>query len=178
MIRKLGDETKVRAEDEERGEGEPPEFRLRSPAFDPGDPIPRRFTCDGDDRLPPLSWEGAPEGVASYALICDDPDAPARPWVHWVAYDIPAEETGLPEGVRPEETITSGGKQGMNSFGRPGYGGPCPPEAHGPHRYVFKVYALDARLDLEPGAGKEEVLAAMRGHVLDHAELTGTYERG
>jgi Raf kinase inhibitor-like YbhB/YbcL family protein len=153
---------------------------LRSPAFHHHGAIPRRYTCDGDDISPPLEWSGVPPSAESLVLIVDDPDAPdprapKRVFVHWVLYDIPPTTTGLPEGVSAEE-LPAGTREGLNDWMRTGYGGPCPPI--GRHRYFFKLYALDTVLpDLGP-ATKADIEAAMRGHVLQHAELVGTYERG
>ncbi len=143
-------------------------MRLSSPAFASGEAIPARHTCDGRDVSPPLVIEDIPQGTACLALIMDDPDAPAGTWDHWVAYDIPVTAT-VPEGVR------SLGVAGRNSWRRTGYGGPCPPS--GEHRYYFRVYALDARLGLREGAGKGQVLEAMKGHVLAEATLMGRYSR-
>jgi hypothetical protein len=151
-------------------------MELRSGAFDHGKTIPRKHTCDGPDLSPPLEWSGVPAGAQSFALICDDPDAPMGTWVHWVLYDLPADTRSLQEGVPTTETLPRGGAQGRNDFGRIGYGGPCPPPGR-PHRYFFKLYALDARVNLAPGATKEELVRAMKGHVLDQAELMGTYGR-
>jgi Raf kinase inhibitor-like YbhB/YbcL family protein len=137
--------------------------------------IPVRFTCDGEDRSPELAWSGAPVGTETFALVVDDPDAPGGDWVHWVLFDLPAESTGLPEGVPASEHPEPGGVHGKNSWGRLGYGGPCPPS--GTHRYFFRLYALDRRLALRAGATKAEVLAAAEGHVLDRAELMGRYSR-
>lgn len=148
---------------------------LTSPAFAEGEMIPRAFTCDGEDRSPALDWSGVPSGTAALALICDDPDAPNGDWVHWVVYDLPAEARGLPEGVEPVERPAQGGVHGQNSWGRLGYGGPCPPS--GTHRYFFKLVALDAPLALGPGADKAEVLKAMEGHVVAEARLLGRYRR-
>ncbi len=149
------------------------DFDLRSSAFDDGDPIPRTFSCDGDDVSPALAWSGAPDGVESFVLIMDDPDAPAGTWVHWVVYDIPAGVRELDEDVPPRTVLPGGGTHGENSWGKLGYGGPCPPS--GTHRYVFKLYALDARLGLDPGARKRRVLETMEGHVLDETRLVGEY---
>jgi len=148
---------------------------LRSPAFEEGGNIPSQFTCDGEDRSPELSWSGAPENTASYVLICDDPDAPGGDWVHWVIFDLPPQSSGLAEGVPSSERLDAGGTHGKNSWGRLGYGGPCPPS--GTHRYFFKLYALDSPLDLEAGQGKEQLLQAIEGHVLAQGELMGTYGR-
>jgi Raf kinase inhibitor-like YbhB/YbcL family protein len=152
-------------------------FSLTSPAFADAAAIPVRHTCDGPDVSPPLAWEGAPAGTRVYALIMDDPDAPAGTWVHWVVYNIPADTAKLPENVAKVEALDlSGARQGRNDFHRPGYGGPCPPP--GPaHRYFFKLYALDAPLQLRSGVQKHEVEAAMQGHTLGMAQLVGTYGR-
>jgi Raf kinase inhibitor-like YbhB/YbcL family protein len=147
-------------------------FAIKSADFDAGAPIPRKHTGEGPDVSPGLAWSGVPEGTREFALICDDPDAPrTKPWVHWVFYGIPPQTNSLPEGVKGV------GVEGRNDFGRSGYGGPMPPKGHGTHHYHFKLYALDAPVTLEPGAMKEELLAAMKGHVLGEAELIGTYER-
>jgi Raf kinase inhibitor-like YbhB/YbcL family protein len=150
-------------------------MEITSTAFASEGMIPRRFTCDGEDISPPLSWKGLPEGTKTLALIADDPDAPRKTWVHWVVYNLPASSGGLPENVPPEKTLADGGKQGTTDFGRVGYGGPCPPS--GTHRYFFKLYALDAELGLPPGATKEELLQAIAGRVLAEAQLMGRYRR-
>ncbi|MGQ9458922.1 MAG: YbhB/YbcL family Raf kinase inhibitor-like protein [Anaerolineae bacterium] len=151
-------------------------LKVESPAFSPGGDIPRPYTCDGPDLSPPLRWSEPPAGTQSLALICDDPDAPAGTWVHWVLYRIPATVRELPEGVPKRDTLADGSRQGRNDFGKVGYGGPCPPR--GPkHRYFFKVYALDVVIDLPPGATKAELLKAMEGHVLAQGELMGRYGR-
>jgi Raf kinase inhibitor-like YbhB/YbcL family protein len=150
-------------------------MKLTSPAFPEGGAIPARYTCDGEDVSPPLEWSGLPEGTKSLSMICDDPDAPAGVWVHWVVYDLPPSSTGLPEGVPPREEIAGGGRQGKNDFRKVGYGGPCPPS--GTHRYVFALSALDRTLGLTAAATKAQVVAAMRGHVLAEGKLTGKYTR-
>lgn len=156
-------------EDAGRGEGA---MKLTSTAFKAGDAIPRKYSGEGEDISPPLAWTGAPEGAREFALVCDDPDAPTpKPWVHWVVYRLPAGTTALAEGD------PGGALEGRNDFGRTGYGGPMPPKGHGTHRYHFRIYALDAPLALEAGATKEELLAAMKGHVLAEGELVGTYKR-
>lgn len=152
-------------------------FRLSSPAFSDGEFIPVRHTCDGPDLSPPLEWSDPPAGTRAFALICDDPDAPRGTWVHWVWYDIPPEVTSAPEGIPPDPEPAIGGKQGVNDFRRYGYGGPCPPRGHGPHRYFFRLYALDEPTGLPPGATRDQVEAAMQGHVLASAQLMGRYER-
>jgi Raf kinase inhibitor-like YbhB/YbcL family protein len=152
-------------------------FSLTSTAFKDGAPIPSKHTCDGADRSPPLAWSDAPPGTAAFALIAEDPDAPAGTWVHWVAYNLPATTAELPENVAKVESLDLGGaRQGRNDFHRPGYGGPCPPPGP-PHRYFFKLYALDAPLQVRPGATKKDVEAAMQGHTLGMAQLSGTYAR-
>lgn len=148
---------------------------LRSSAFNDGDMIPRKYTCDGSNISPPLTWSGVPAGAKSIALICDDPDAPRGTFVHWVVFNIPPSSSGLREGLPNEKTLQDGSKQGLNDFRRIGYGGPCPPS--GTHRYYFKLYALDVELDLDPGATKKELLNAMEGHVLAEATLMGKYRR-
>jgi Raf kinase inhibitor-like YbhB/YbcL family protein len=151
-------------------------LHLSSPAFEPEAEIPKVYTGDGENRSPPLQWAEAPMKTLTYALIADDPDAPSGTFVHWVLFDIPVTHPGLPEGVLHTGDTTDGTRQGRNDFGGLGYGGPKPP-AGKPHRYVFKLYALDSRLNLQPGASKAEVERAMQGHVLDEAKLTGRYAR-
>ena len=152
-------------------------FTLVSAAFGEGAVIPAKYTCDGVDVSPALTWSGAPAGTRSFALIADDPDAPAGTWVHWVLYNLPADVSELPENIAKVESLDLGGaRQGRNDFRRSGYGGPCPPP--GPaHRYLFKLYALAAPLTLKAGAQKRDVEAAMEGHVLATTQLMGTYGR-
>ncbi|GIW73027.1 MAG: hypothetical protein KatS3mg102_2569 [Planctomycetota bacterium] len=155
-------------------EGSDKRLSLSSPAFSPGGRIPRRYAYrgEGDNVSPPLRWSGAPAGTRSFALICDDPDAPrAEPWVHWVVYNIPAEATELPEGS------AGGAALGVNDFEEQGWGGPMPPRGHGTHHYHFKLYALDTLLEPRAGMTKKGLLRAMQGHILAEAELVGTYER-
>ncbi len=152
---------------------------IRSPAFAHNASIPPRYTCDGEDVSPPLAWSGAGPETRSLALIVDDPDAPdpAAPtttWVHWVLYNLPPASTGLPEAVS-EADLPPGTLQGLNDWQRTGYGGPCPPV--GRHRYFFKLYSLDTVLPDLGTPTKARLLEAMEGHVLDHAELVGTYQR-
>ena len=128
---------------------------ITSEAFAEGARIPRRYTCEGEDVSPQLSWGEVPDGAKSIALIADDPDAPAGTWVHWVIYGLPPDSRGLDEGLPTSDSLPSGARQGTNDFGRAGYGGPCPPPGHGTHRYYFKLYALDIEVELEPGATKE-----------------------
>jgi len=151
-------------------------FELQSPAFTNDGEIPRQYTCDGTDVSPPLAWQNPPSGTRSFTLIADDPDAPVGTWVHWVIYNLPAEMRGLPEGVPSSETLPDGGQQGINDFRKVGYGGPCPPR--GPaHRYFFKLYALDSPTNLKPRATKQQLLDAMKGHILAEVQLMGRYRR-
>ena len=152
------------------------EFTLRCGAFSHGGEIPWKHTCDGPDLSPALSWSDPPARTQSLALIVDDPDAPAGTWVHWVLYNLPGSLRELPAGIPRAQELADGSRQGLNDFGRSGYGGPCPPR--GPaHRYFFKMYALDAALNLNSGATEAELEKAMQGHVLAQAELMGKYKR-
>lgn len=151
-------------------------MRIESTAFKEGGAIPARFTGFGADVSPPLHWSGAPAGTRSFALICDDPDAPVGTWVHWVVYGLPASARELREGVGAYASLPGGAGQGINDFRRIGYGGPLPPPGK-PHRYFFKLYALDAVLALGPGATKPELLRAMQGHILAEAQTMGTFLR-
>lgn len=156
------------------------QMTVTSTAFDMNQPIPRRYTDEGQNMSPPLAWSGAPEGTRQYALIVDDPDAPRpQPWVHWVLYAIGPNCTHLPEGIPPAERVSDppGLLQGTNSWDKTGYGGPAPPAGHGVHHYHFKLYALDSALELAPGLTKEALVKAIDGHVLAEAELIGTYSR-
>jgi Raf kinase inhibitor-like YbhB/YbcL family protein len=150
-------------------------MEIKSSAFGSGEMIAAKYTCDGADFSPPLEWTGSPAGTKSFALICDDPDAPMGTWVHWVIYDIPPTATMLAEGITREKDLPGGGTQGINDFRKIGYGGPCPPG--GTHRYFFKLYALDTLLGLKPGITKDQLLTAMRGHILVEAQIMGTYRR-
>jgi len=151
-------------------------LQITSTVFAEGQPIPQKYTCQGSDISPPLNWMNAPANTKSFALIADDPDAPVGTWVHWVLYDLPPNTTGLPEDVAKTQVIANGAKQGLNTWPRLGYGGPCPPPGK-PHRYFFKLYALDTMLDLKPGATKKDIEAAMKGRVLAEGQLMGTYQR-
>jgi len=151
-------------------------FTISSPSFHNGAPIPKKFTCDGADVSPELHWTSAPAGTKSFALIADDPDAPAGTWTHWVLFDLPAESTSLSENVPKTGDLPNAAHQGRNDFRRIGYGGPCPP-AGKPHRYFFKLYALDRKLDLKPGASKQDVEQAMQGHINAQTEVFGRYQR-
>ncbi|MGC8863059.1 MAG: YbhB/YbcL family Raf kinase inhibitor-like protein [Armatimonadota bacterium] len=148
---------------------------ITSTAFVNGGMIPPKYTADGANVSPPLAFSGVPAGTKTLALICDDPDAPHRTWVHWVLFNLPARVTRLPENVPPLPKLPSGALQGRNDFGKIGYGGPAPPS--GTHRYFFKVYAVDTVLSLEPGATKDRLLKAMDGHILAQGELVGRYSR-
>ena len=152
------------------------QFTLKSPAFEPGMNIPAKYTCTGANVSPALTWQGAPENTRSFALIVDDPDAPAGDWVHWVAANIPGDADGLSEGIPAAETLSGGGVQGINDFRKPGYGGPCPPPGK-PHRYFFRLYALDASLNVMPGFTKKSLETAMKGHIIGQAELMGKFGR-
>ena len=149
-------------------------LKLESTAFLEGDPIPRVYTCDGEDISPPLSWTPGPAGTKTFALICDDPDS-SKTWSHWVLFDVPAAVTDLPEAIPTRDHTPEGGTQGTNDFRKIGYGGPCPPS--GNHRYFFKLYALDAQLKLPSTATQADVERAMKGHVLAEAALMGRYSR-
>jgi len=155
-------------------------MKLTSPAFEAGGTLPRRFTCDGTDVSPPLCWEAVPEGTRSFALIMDDPDAPAGSWVHWVVYDLRGEmralDEGLPKQERPGPGVKQGRSWGVGRYSRVGYHGPCPPPG-APHRYYFHLYALDTMLSLSAEATREAVAQALRGHVLAEAELMTLYGR-
>ena len=151
-------------------------FALRSPPLEANPVMPDRFTCQDADISPALSWHDPPELTKSFVLIMEDPDAPGETWVHWVVYNLPSGARELPEGVAVEPELADGTLQGANDFGGIGYGGPCPPPG-ALHRYVFRLYALDAVLPLPAGATKAQVLQAMTGHATDRAELIGRYQR-
>jgi Raf kinase inhibitor-like YbhB/YbcL family protein len=151
-------------------------LELTSSAFKPNNAIPKEYTCDGSDVSVPLRWKNAPAGTTNFALIVDDPDAPRGTWVHWVLYDLPASVSELPAGVGHEDSLPNAAKQGTNDFGKIGYGGPCPPSGAA-HHYHFKLYALDRMTGLKPKGTKQQLLDAMKGHVLAEAQLIGTYKR-
>lgn len=150
-------------------------LNLTSPAFVQEQAIPQKYSCDGEDISPALQWSDPPPNTQSLALIMDDPDAPVGTWVHWVLFNLPADSRTLSEAVAPNAELADGSQQGKNSWGRLGYGGPCPPR--GTHRYFFKLYALDALLNLSSGADQGQLLQAMEGHILAQTELMGTYTR-
>jgi len=150
------------------------DIQVGSVAFLDGQAIPDRYTCDGENSSPPVQWRGAPKSTKSFALVCDDPDAPGGTWVHWVVFNIPSAVTDLRDGDSarlPAEAV-----QGMNDFNREGWGGPCPP-AGPPHRYIFTLYALNTELNLKAGATKKNVVTAMEGHLVGEGRLTGVYLR-
>jgi hypothetical protein len=156
----------------------PVTWTLESTAFGNNQTMPAKYTGDGQDVSPPLKWSDPPAGTQEIALICDDPDAPRGTWVHWVLWGLSAERRELPENVAKTETLPEldGAKQGKNDFPRIGYNGPKPPPGK-PHHYSFRVYALDAALDLQPGATKADLERAMQGHILAKGELVGVYQR-
>lgn len=149
-------------------------MKIQSTAFKEGEKIPSKFTCDGENVSPELSWNDFPESTKTFALIVDDPDAPGGTFVHWVVYNIPSNVTSFPEETT-SNNLPVGAKQGTNHFGDNDYGGPCPPA--GTHRYYFKLYALDSEIQLKAGAGKRDLLKAIEGHKVAEAQLMGKYER-
>lgn len=149
---------------------------LTCAAFAEGTPVPARHTCEGENLSPPLGWTGVPVGARSFVLICDDPDAPRGTWVHWLLWNLPADAVELGEGVPAKPELPSGARQGINDGGNVGYAGPCPPPGK-PHRYFFRLHALDTSLNLPPGVNRPELEAAMEGHVLARAVTMGIYER-
>lgn len=148
---------------------------VTSPAFEDGAMIPSLYTCRGQNLSPAINWQDIPQGTGSIALTADDPDASVGDWVHWVVWNIPAKLTGLPESLSTDAALPDGTRQGITDFGRSGYGGPCPPS--GTHRYYFKVYALDTRLDLPDTTTKKDLLRAMEGHIIARGRLMGKYKR-
>lgn len=151
-------------------------IQVSSTAIAEGKEIPIQHTGQGKDISPPLKWSGVPAGAKSLALIADDPDAPVGTWTHWVLYDLPPATTELAADLPKTQFLLGGAKQGINDFRRLGYGGPLPPPGK-PHRYFFKLYALDTLLDLKPGATKKDIEAAMKGHILAEGQLMGAYQR-
>jgi Raf kinase inhibitor-like YbhB/YbcL family protein len=149
---------------------------LKSSAFAQGAEIPKKHTCDAEDVSPALEWSGPPPRTVTLALVMDDPDAPNGTWVHWVMWNLPAAAHQLPEAVKKRDPLEDGTRQGRNSFGKVGYNGPCPP--HGkPHRYFFRLYALDEKLDLTPGSSNVVLQQAIQGHIIVEADYMGTYHR-
>ena len=151
-------------------------LHLTTTAFQAGEPIPSRHAYENEDLSPALQWSGIPASAKSLALICDDPDAPMGTWVHWVLYDLEPTTAGLAEGVSKSPELAGGARQGINDYKKIGYGGPCPPPGK-PHRYFFKLYALDTKLNLKPGLTKKDLEQAMEGHVIAAGELMGTYQK-
>ncbi len=157
-------------------------FQLTTPAFDNNGTIPKKQTCDGEDLSPALKWSDAPAGTKSFVMIMDDPDAPPGTWVHWVLYDISGDAKGLDEGLPKKETLPNGARHGLcwgvadSQMSRVGYFGPCPPPGK-PHRYFFKLYALDTKLDLPPKVTKSQVEAKLKGHILGETQIIGKYGR-
>jgi Raf kinase inhibitor-like YbhB/YbcL family protein len=156
--------------------GAPTSFQISTNAFSNGESIPKRFGCDGLNVSPQLTWTDPPTTTQSFALIMDDPDAPAGTWVHWILYNLPTDARELAENVPNREQLPNGAHQGRNSFNKTGYGGPCPPPGN-PHRYFFKLYALDRKLNLRLGATKADVERAMQDHIVAQSELIGRYSR-
>jgi len=156
--------------------GSPMKFALTSPAFTDGGTIPTQYTCTGADISPPLQWTNQPAGTRSFALVVDDPDAPGGTWVHWVMYNIPENVQETPEALLKQDQVAKGGVQGVNDFKKVGYGGPCPPPGS-PHRYYFRLYALDTVLNLKPRATKAQLLEATQRHILGEATLMGRFGR-
>ncbi len=150
-------------------------IKITSPTFNEGEHIPIRFSCNDVNVSPPLDFEDIPETTVSIALILEDPDAPGGLFTHWIIFNLPADTKNLPEHIMGRELMDDGSKHGLNSFGLVGYGGPCPPK--GTHRYFFKIYALDEKLDLPPLIRRDEILDAMEGHILDKGELMGVFTR-
>jgi Raf kinase inhibitor-like YbhB/YbcL family protein len=150
-------------------------FRITSRVFKEGEMIPALYTCQGENVSPPLDWYEPPEDTYSFALICDDPDAPGRTFVHWVIYNIPVGYNTLPEAIPAITSLPNGTKQGTNDFGQIGYGGPCPPS--GAHRYFFKLFALDGMLNLDAGATKAELEKTMKRRIIQQVEMIGKYQK-
>jgi len=153
------------------------DWKITSPSFNEGESIPAEFTCTGQDVSPALSWTDPPEGTQELALIMDDPDAPMGTWTHWILYSIPPDTRELPENMPTDEELSSppGAKQGITDFRRPGYGGPCPPS--GEHRYFFKLFALDQKMEVPPGASLKQVSEAMDGHIIAETRLMGVFSK-
>lgn len=148
---------------------------LSSNSFDNEGFVPKEYSCEGQDFSPHFKWENIPTGTVSFALTCIDPDAPMGDWIHWIAWNIPADWDALQKNIDPNDQSQI--VQGTNSWGRTGYGGPCPPVGHGPHRYYFTIYALDTKLSLESTSRLEDLVSAMKGHILGKGEIMGKYER-
>jgi Raf kinase inhibitor-like YbhB/YbcL family protein len=167
-------DNKVQAENKQK-EKLNMKIKITSSAFEEGGIIPSKYTCDGNNISPPLQWNLVPDGTKCIALICDDPDAPSGDWVHWILYDLPANTQHLSENMPDDETLPDGTRQGLTSFGKTGYGGPCPP--NGFHRYYFRIYALDKKIDAAIILDKKKLLEEMDGHILAQGQLMGKYKR-
>lgn len=157
-------------------------FTISSTDFKNNQPMPAKNSLDGGDISPPLKWEGTPVNTKSFALICDDPDAPGGTWIHWVIYGIPKSLSGFPANLSKTDAVDAlddlgNAKQGVNSYGTVGYGGPQPPRGHGVHHYHFRLYALDTDLKLAPRVTRQQLDAAMKGHIIAETELVGTFQR-
>lgn len=150
-------------------------FTITSTSFKHGEKIPVKYTCDGEDVSPEFEWSNVPEGARSFTLIADDPDAPIGTWIHWVLYNVSVGTRSISEATPAEANLPDGSRHGKNSWGRLGYGGPCPPS--GTHRYFFRLYALDNVFELRGGASEADVQKAMKGHILAETELMGLYSR-
>jgi len=151
-------------------------LKMKSSAFNDGERLPTKYTCEGENVSPPLTWAGNPDGTRSFAMVMDDPDAPGKTFTHWVIYNIPAFVNSLPEGLPVDAQLSDGMLQGRNDYGDTGYKGPCPPPGK-PHRYRFHIYALDRTLNLRPGASKTELLSEIEGSPIESFSLTGLFER-
>jgi hypothetical protein len=151
------------------------EIKIISPAFEDGALIPKKYTCDGKNISPPLKWGSLPSGTESIVIICEDPDAPAGTWVHWILFNLPADCRELAENIPDDETLPDGTRQGINDFGSIGYGGPCPP--WGTHRYLFKIFALDGTIDIVHLADKKFLILVMEGRIIAEGCLTGKYQK-
>ncbi len=151
-------------------------MEIKSTAFKNNEYIPARYTCDGQDISPEIKWGGIPENTRSIALIMDDPNAPGKTFCHWIIFNIPPEKDGLPEAIPVTTELPDDTRQGINDFGRFGYGGPCPPPGK-PHHYNFRLYALDSKIELPTGTNQDKVLDAIKGHIFAQAQLIGIYKR-
>jgi Raf kinase inhibitor-like YbhB/YbcL family protein len=168
-------QTKPQETPAEKG-AKPMGLTITSSTFQDGATIPQPYTCDGQDKSPPLTWNGVPALTKSFALICDDPDAPMGTWNHWTLWNIPPDSMKLEENFPKTASHPSGIRQGLNSWPKVGYGGPCPPPGK-PHRYIFQLYALDAMLDLPEKSNRSALEKALKGHILAEARLTGKFGR-
>jgi len=160
-----------------KGAAEPAKIQVTSSAFSQDGLIPQPHTCDGVNISPDISWSGVPSGTQSFALILEDPDAPEKAFTHWVVFNLPSTTIDLPQAISEDKISELGAAQGVNDFGKLGYGGACPPVGDKAHRYVFTLYALNKKLDLASGASKDDVIKAMEGHIIGQGSLTGTYVR-